>query len=67
MITSDFLIATHANTFKCRLIPFNQKFLKLYLNPFDPNAPFLYPLKTSENRNVYWCFQGLGKGCIGNE
>ena len=24
----------------------------LQLNPFVPNAPFLYPLKTSENRKV---------------
>ena len=31
------------------------------LNPFVPNAPFLYPLKTSGY------FQGVGKGCIGNE
>ena len=29
--------------------------------PFVPNAPFLYPLKT------FWCFQGVEKGCIGNE
>ena len=28
------------------------------INPFVPNAPFLYPLKT---------FQGVEKGCIGNE
>ena len=24
--------------------------------PFVPNAPFLYPLKISENRKVFWCF-----------
>ena len=29
-------------------------------NPFVPNAPFLYPLKTSENLTVE-------KGCIGNK
>ena len=23
------------------------------LNPFAPNAPFLYPVKTSENRKVF--------------
>ena len=23
------------------------------INPFVPNAPFLYPLKTSENRKVF--------------
>ena len=27
-------------------------------NPFIPNALFLYPLKTSENGKVFWCFQG---------
>ena len=37
------------------------------INPFVPNALFLYPLKTSENRQVFWCFQGLEKGCIGND
>ena len=38
-----------------------------YFNPFVPNAPFLYPLKTSENLKVFWCFQGVEKGCIGNK
>ena len=37
------------------------------VNPFVPNAPFLYPLKTPENRKVFWCFQGVDKGCIGNK
>ena len=37
------------------------------LNPFVINASFLYPLKTSEKLTVFWCFQGLEKGCIGNE
>ena len=36
-------------------------------NPFVPNAPFLYPLKTSEKFTVFWCFQGVEKGCIGND
>ena len=35
--------------------------------PFVPNVLFLYPLKTSENLKVFWCFQGVEKGCIGNE
>ena len=39
----------------------------MLFNPFVPNAPFLYPLKTSENLTVFWCFQGVEKGCIGNE
>ena len=35
---------------------------------FDvPNAPFLYPLKTSENLAVFECFQEVEQGCIGNE
>ena len=38
----------------------------LYINPFVPNAPLLHPLKTSENRKVFWCFQGVEKGCIEN-
>ena len=36
-------------------------------NPFVPNAPLFYPLKTSENHKVFWCFQVVEKGCIGNE
>ena len=37
---------------------------ELYLfNLFVSNAPFLYPLKT-ENLTVFWCFQGIEKGCI---
>ena len=35
--------------------------------PFVPNAPFLYPLKTSENLTAFGCFQGVKKGCIENE
>ena len=34
------------------------------INPFVSNAPFLYPLKTTENLAVFWCFQGVEKGCI---
>ena len=37
------------------------------INPFVPNAHFLYPLKTSENRKVFSCFQGEENGCIGNK
>ena len=43
------------------------KLLKKYVNPFAPNGPFLYSLKTPENITVFWCFQGLEKGCIGNK
>ena len=37
------------------------------INPFVPNAPLLYHLKTSENLTVFWCFQGVEKECIGNK
>ena len=36
-------------------------------NLFVSSAPFLYSLKTSENRKAFWCFQGVEKRCIGNE
>ena len=35
------------------------------LTRFFPMHPFLYPLKISENHKVFWCFQGVEKGCIG--
>ena len=41
--------------------------LKYFINPFVPNAPFFYPLKTRENHMVFWCFPGVEKGCIGDE
>ena len=37
------------------------------LNPFVPNAPFFYTLKTSDNLTVFWCFLEVKKGCIGNK
>ena len=37
------------------------------LNTFVSNAPFLYSLKTSVDRKVFWCFPGVEKGCIGNK
>ena len=36
-------------------------------SPFVPNTLFLYPLNTSENLRVFWCFQGVEKRCIGNK
>ena len=42
-------------------------FLEQEINPFVPNAPFLYNLKASENLTDFLCFQGVEKGCIGNE
>ena len=51
---------------KAKSVTMNKGITSL-LNPFVPNAPFLYLLKTSENRKFFWYFQGLEKGCIGNE
>ena len=45
----------------------NTKYPWSKVNPFFPNALFLYPLKISENLTVFWCFQGVEKVCIGNE
>ena len=28
----------------------------IFINPSVPNASFIYPLKTSENLTVFWCF-----------
>ena len=42
-----------------------QPFVLWDLNLFVSNTPFLYPLKTSEDLMVFWCFQGEEKGCIG--
>ena len=39
----------------------------LELNPFLSNAPFPYPLKTSEKIKVFWWFKGAEKWCIGNK
>ena len=39
----------------------------MILKPFVSNVPFLYPLKTSRNLTVFWCFQGVQKACIGNK
>ena len=41
---------------------FNKPINLVLLNP-----TFLYSLKTSENLAVFWCFQGVEKGQIGNE
>ena len=38
-----------------------------WFNPFVPKVTFLDPLKTLENLTVFWCFQGVEKGCIGNK
>ena len=43
-----------------------QKGRIFYFNLFFPKAPFLYLLKT-EKCKVFWCFQGVEKGCVGTE
>ena len=43
--TSARLLALTKEIFKGKL----QDLAKVTINPFVPNAPFLYPLKTSEN------------------
>ena len=52
---------------KAKLLKKLRLFFRININPFSPNVPFLYPLKTSENLNVFWYFQGVEKGCIGNK
>ena len=37
------------------------------INLYVPNVPFLYHLNILENRKVFWCFQGVEKGCTGNK
>ena len=41
-----------------------KEFLRLFFNPFIPNAPFLYPLKTSAILTVFRCFQKIEETCI---
>ena len=36
-----------------------------YVRTFVFNAPFFYPLKTSENRKVFRFFKGQRKGALG--
>ena len=35
------------------------------INPFVPNAPFLYPMKTPETVNFSNIFKGQKKGALG--
>ena len=60
-------------------IPFHLQFLEVFrtlpsnlillktINLLIHNAPFLYSLKTSANRKVFWCFQRVEKGSTGSE
>ena len=55
------------NSYTFQLLSQYQKSGVYLFNSFLPNAPFIYPLKTSENLTVFWCFQEVEYGCIGNE
>ena len=57
---------TLTNSFHARIQCKKNGVLWFIFNPFVPSAPFLYPLKTSENRKVF-CFLGAKEGCIGNK
>ena len=59
-------ISFHTNT-RLNTFSITDKGILAIVNPFVPNAPFLYPLKTLEYLTVFWCFQGVEKGCVGNE
>ena len=39
----------------------------IIIEPICSQCTFLYSLKTSENLKVFWCFQKVEKGCIGNK
>ena len=52
-------------SFNCSLTRFIRNEIKkplstisFLVNPFAPNAPYLCPLKISENRHVFLCFSG---------
>ena len=64
--TIDYIIEKIYEHNKTKPICSKLSFKRLLLNPFVPNAPFLYPLKTSENCKVIWCFHEVEKECIGN-
>ena len=47
------------NCFNCNKAFIESNQYHPLVNPFVRNAPFLYPLKTSENCKLFWCFQGV--------
>ena len=62
--------ASHAKIFGKKICA--ETFIKIereapvpFVNPFVPNAPFLYPLKTSENRKFSYIFRRWKKGALG--
>ena len=56
-----------ANVIYCQILQISVLWVILTHFPFVPNTIFLSPLKTSEDRKVFWCFQRVEKGCIGNK
>ena len=54
MQTSLQVFTWHKN-YQCNI---SRMFSHSQLNPFVPNAPFLYPLETSENSKVFLMFSG---------
>ena len=51
------MVLTYHHFDLANINPFN-------INPINPNATFLHPLKKSENFTVFWCFQVVEKECI---
>ena len=52
---------------QCLILKKEKQTCRMLPNPFAPNAPFPYPLKTSENFRVFLYFQWVEKGCIGSK
>ena len=48
---------SHCHTFGFKLCSMEDFWVAI--KTFVLNTPFLYPLKTSENLTVFWCFQGV--------
>ena len=63
-ILFDFIFLQQANKQIKILL---DEFTTIHINPFIPNAAFLYPQKTSKNLTVFLCFLEVEKGCIGNK
>ena len=73
------LIRTRRCVYQVRNVSFSENFAyvlngwplwslrSLILNPFQGTAPILEPLKTPENLLVFWCFQGVWNGNIGQK
>ena len=60
------LFATRCKTFDCIKLH-DSVFSMISYIPFASNVLLLYPLKISENCKIFWCFQRIEKGFIGNK